>query len=52
MCDGVNKFTDTIDLKLIKDINNKSETFLNKNKAVIYTSHISCPIDSKELLLK
>lgn len=34
MCDSVNKFTDTIDLKLIKDINNKSETFLNKNKAV------------------
>ena len=33
-------------------LNNFLVDQLNKNKAVIYTSHISCPMDSKELLLK
>ena len=33
-------------------LNNFLVDQLNKNKAVIYTSHIGCPIDSKELLLK
>ena len=33
-------------------LNNFLVNQLNKNKAIIYTSHISCPIDSKELLLR
>ena len=33
-------------------LNNFLVSQLNKNKAIIYTSHISCPIDSKELLLR
>ena len=33
-------------------LNNFLVSQLNKNKAIIYTSHISCPINSKELLLR
>ena len=33
-------------------LNNFLVSQLNKNKAIIYTSHISCPIESKELLLR
>ncbi len=33
-------------------LNNFLVNQLNKNKAIIYTSHISCPIDSKELLIR
>ena len=33
-------------------LNNFLVSQLNKNKAIIYSSHISCPIDSKELLLR
>jgi len=33
-------------------LNNFLVSQLNKNKAIIYSSHISCPINSKELLLR
>ena len=41
-----------LDIETQEILNNFLVSQLNKNKAIIYTSHISCPIDSKELLLR
>jgi len=41
-----------LDKEIQEILNNFLVSQLNKNKAIIYTSHISCPIDSKELLLR